>query len=341
MAALQPGAAASFSVAAQNGNFGARIEDTFLPDLASRKKLAASRVPKLVDVALDELLSLQPSKLSKKIDGAQVIVVRSREIDHAGEAGYTFQSRQVMDTVIDNLARAIRKLAGADIEHAVVTADHGHLFFASDRDESMRTDAPGGDTLDLHRRCWIGRGGATPPGCVRVTAAALGYDSDLEFVFPMGCGVFKAGGDLAFYHGGASLQELVIPVVTVRTKLREAPRVATSPLTATAIPEAVTTRSTSVTIVLGGTQLVLGASAMVVRPVLMSEGRQVGAAGLAIGADLDRTTGCVSLEPNNPVTVAFVLNDDSVTSLRIVVQDPTTDAELYRSPSDIPVKLGV
>ena len=77
----------------------------------------------------------------------------------------------------------------------------------------MRIDAPGGDEVDLHRRCWIGRGGATPAGCVRVTASALGYDSDLDFVFPRGSGVFKAGGDLAFHHGGPSLQELVIPVV--------------------------------------------------------------------------------------------------------------------------------
>ena len=70
----------------------------FLPDLAARKKFAASRVPKLVDITLDELLGLQPSRLAKKIDGAQVIIVRSQEIDHAGENGFTFQARQVMDT---------------------------------------------------------------------------------------------------------------------------------------------------------------------------------------------------------------------------------------------------
>ena len=64
-------------------------------------------------------MSLQPSRLAKKIEGAQVIVVRSQEIDHAGETGFTFQARQVMDTVIDNLARAIRKLAAAGVEHCV------------------------------------------------------------------------------------------------------------------------------------------------------------------------------------------------------------------------------
>lgn len=341
MAALQPGASSSFTVIEQGGKLGVRIDDAFLPDLAARKKFAAARVPKLVDLALDELLSLQPSKLTKKIDGAQVVVVRSQEIDHAGETGFTFQARQVMDTVIDNLARAIRKLAAAGVEHAVVSADHGHLFFASDRDESMRTDAPGGDTVELHRRCWIGRGGATPPGCVRVAATGLGYASDLEFVFPTGAGVFKAGGDLAFHHGGPSLQEMVIPVITVRTKIRASAHPAAGPITASGLPEAVTNRIFSVTLTFGGKQMMLDAGGTVVRPMLMSAGRQVGTVGMAVDAELDRATGCVKLEPNKPVTVAFLLSDESVTSLRVVVQDPTTDAELYRSPIDIPIRLGL
>ena len=194
------------------------------------------------------------------------MIVRSQEIDHAGEHGFTFQARQVMDTVIDNLARAVRKLAAAGVEHCVLTADHGHLFFPSDRDESMRIDAPGGDEVDLHRRCWIGRGGATPAGCVRVTASALGYDSDLDFVFPLGSGVFKAGGDLAFPHGGPSLQELVIPVVTVRTKARERLRSTLGPVTAAGLPDAVTNRIFSVTIQLDGKNLSLFSNELVVRP---------------------------------------------------------------------------
>ncbi len=341
MAALQPGASGSFSVVEQGGKLGARIEDAFLPDLTSRRKFAAARVPKLVDVALDELLTLQPSKLSKKLNGAQVVVVRSQEIDHAGEAGFMRQARRIMDEVIGDIASAIVRLARAGVEHAVVTADHGHLFFAADRDESMRTDAPGGDTVELHRRCWIGRGGATPPGCIRVAASALGYASDLEFVFPTGSGIFKAGGDLAFHHGGPSLQELIIPVITVRTKVPESAQPLAGPVTASGLPESVTNRIFSVTLTFGEKQMTLGATGMVVRPLLMSAGKQVGAVGMAVDAELDRATGCVKLEPNKPVTVAFLLSDESVASLRVVVQDPTTDAELYRSPTDIPVRLGV
>jgi hypothetical protein len=341
MAALLPGASASFSVVEEKDKLGVRIDDAFLPDLAARKKHAAARVPKLVDLALDELLSLQPSKLAKKVEGAQVVLVRSQEIDHAGETGFTFQARQVMDSVIDNLKLAIGKLAKAGVEHAVVSADHGHLFFATDRDESMRTDAPGGDTVELHRRCWIGRGGATPAGCVRVSAAQAGYTSDLELVFPAAAGIFKAGGDLAFHHGGPSLQEMIVPVLTVRTKTRDSARPSAGPIEASGLPEAVTNRIFSVTFVYGTKQMLLGATSIQVRPLLMASGKQVGAVGMAVDAQFDRATGTVKLEPNKPVTIAFLLSDESAASLRVVVQDPTTDAELYRSPTDIPVRLGV
>jgi hypothetical protein len=78
-----------------------------------------------------------------------------------------------------------------------------------------------------------------------------------------------------------------------------------------------------------------------VRPLLISAGKQVGGVGMAIDAELDRATGSVKLRPGKPVTVAFLLSDESAPSLRIVIQDPTTDADLYRSPKDIPVRLGV
>ena len=284
MAALQPGA--SQLQRRRAGRQARRAHRRRVPSRPRRsKKFAAARVPKLVDVSLDELLSLQPSKLAKKIDGAQVVIVRSQEIDHAGEAGFTFQARQVMDTVIDNLARAIRKLAAAGVEHAVVTADHGHLFFPSDRDESMRIDAPGGDAgrsasplLDRPRRRDAGwlrprdalQRSATPPTSI--------------LCFPLGSGVFKAGGDLAFHHGGPSLQELVIPVLTVRMKAREPARSTAGPVTATGLPDAVTNRIFSVTIQLDGKNLSLFSNELVVRPLLISAGKQVGAVGMAIDA---------------------------------------------------------
>jgi hypothetical protein len=340
MAALLPGASTSFSVVEKGGKLGATIDDAFLPDLQSRRKLCLARVPGAVDLLLDELLNLPGSKLARKLDGALLVVVRSQEIDQAGEQGSSFQARQVMNGVIDNLARAIRKLAAAGVEHAVVTSDHGHLFFGSDRDESMRIDSPGGRPVELHRRCWIGRGGTTPAGCVRVSAAALGYASDLDFIFPTGCGVFKAGGDLSFHHGAATLQELVVPVLSVHLRVRESARPGKSSLTVAGVPEVITNRIFTVTMEFAGEHLSLLPGSRDLRPLLVVGGQQVGNAGMAIGAELDRTSGCVKLETGNIATVAMVLTRDDVPSVELLVQDPATDRDLYRSP-EIPVRLGV
>jgi hypothetical protein len=56
-----------------------------------------------------------------------------------------------------------------------------------------------------------------------------------------------------------------------------------------------------------GEMLVIAVVAMlfillVVRPLLMSAGKQVGAVGMAIDAELDRATGCVELQANRPIT---------------------------------------
>lgn len=341
MAALLPGAAKSFSVVDEKGKLGSRIDDSFLPDLTARKKLAAARIPGLFDISLDDLLSWTPKKLAREIEAAQVIIVRSQELDHAGEAGFKVTARSAMDSVIDNLARAVRKLSVAGVEHTVITADHGHLFFAEDREESMRLDAPTGAKVELHRRCWIGRGGNTPSGCVRVSASALGYASDLDFIFPMGSGVFKAGGDLAFHHGGPSLQEMIVPVITVRltqkSSVRPAGKEAAPSVVASGVPDAVTNRIFSVTLQLGK-NLDLFADGVLVRPSLLADGKQVGLVGLSPDASFDRGSGCLTLHPGKPATVAFLLSNAEVETLRVIVQDPSTDAELYRS-AEIPVRL--
>ena len=78
-------------------------------------------------------------------------------------------------------------------------------------------DPPGGETVDLHRRVWIGHGGANASTCLRKPVSAFGIGGDLELVTPIGLGCFKAaGGSTQYFHGGMSLQEIIIPIISVR-----------------------------------------------------------------------------------------------------------------------------
>jgi len=337
MAALMPAASAGFDVVEQGGKLQARVDGTLMPNLQARKRHMAARQPESVDMELDDVLATSRKNLQKKIGDTNLVVVRSQDIDVFGEGGSS-AARSVMNTVIDHLAQAVRKLADIGISRAVITSDHGHIYASREREEAMRIDSPGGEVIEIHRRCWIGRGGATPAAAVRVAATSLGNDSELDLQFPRTAGVFRAGGDLAFHHGGASLQEMVIPVITVRSRGDQTTDGSIgAQLVVSGVPSAVTTRIFTVKLSFGSLQ------APSVRPMLMANGRQVGVVGMVVGdgAELNRSDGTVTVPVGVEATIGFVLEDDQVAALRVIVADPDSDAELYRSPADIPVELGV
>ena len=337
MAALLPGAGESFSVIPIGKELGGRIDGSSLGNLNDRRKFWAGRVPDVVDLDLEKVLSHSESQLRKRIDGAPLVVVRSVEIDAMGEGGNTFLARQVMDTAINNVARAVKRLASLGIAKFVVVADHGHLFI-EERDESERIERPGGEQFSLHRRCWAGRGGSTPPSTVRISAAQLGYDSDLDFVFPSNNSVFKAGGDLAYYHGGLSLQELLIPVLTIRMPVEIKSQGGQVNVSLSKVPEKIANRI--VTFGISSETSLFGSEEIVIRPVLLSNGQHVGHVGMVLDAEHDSLTHSVRMKAGTTCTVGVQLLRDDVDSVEIVVLDPETDRILAKS-NKIPIKLGI
>ncbi len=337
MAALMPGAEESFSVVECGKDLGGKIESSVSGSLNDRRKVWKGRVPDVVDLELDKVLSHSNSQLQKRVTGAPLVVVRSVEIDAMGEGGNTFLARQVMDTAINNVARAIKRLASMGISKFVVAADHGHLFI-HERDESERIDKPGGDQVSLHRRCWAGRGGVSANGTVRVSASQLGYDSDLDFVFPTSNSVFKAGGDLAYYHGGLSLQELLIPVLSIRMPIKVKQQTAEISIKLTKVPEKIVNRI--VTFGLSSTSSLFNSDDITVRPVLLSNGQHIGHVGMVLDAEHDSLTHCIRMKAGSTCTVGVQLLRDDVDSVEIVVLDPETDRILDKS-NKIPIKLGI
>ena len=340
MAALLPGASSSFSVVEHKGTLAARIGDATLPGRAERTKYLKAIRPDAEVIDLGSLIQRTSSALAKQFDGAALIVVLSQSIDGLGEIDGGLLARQIMDTVIGNLARAVRRLASMGVEHFVITADHGHQFSIR-KEEDMLMDKPGGDTVDQHRRCWAGRGGQTSGATVRVSGAELGYDTDLDFIFPKGLAVFRAGGDLAFHHGGPSLQEMIVPVVTLRMPgITKKPKRAET-LVLGGFPARLTNRTFGMQVATD-----LGAAEPVaVRLVLLAGKLEVGRCGMAVNAELDRASGVFVVAPGKPISVAMmlaqvVIDGQPVGQIRIVALDPATDAILAQS-DDIDVVLGM
>lgn len=337
MSALMPGADQSYSVVQIGKNVGGMLDSSKVGDLKERRKYWKGRVPDIVDLELEKVLSHKERDLTKKIANAPLLLVRSLEIDALGENVSSALARQVMETAVNNVARAIKRLAGLGISKFVVAADHGHLFL-QERDESQRIPKPGGDQVTLHRRCWAGRGGSTPPSTVRISGSQLGYDCDLDFVFPTNASVFKAGGDLAYYHGGLSLQELLIPVLSVRMPIAKQEATSDVEITLSKLPKQVATRI--VTFGFSVQQMLFDEGELVVRPVLLHKGQHVGHAGMVLDAEHDQLTHTVKIKPGSSCTVGIQLLRDDIDSVEIVILDPDTDRILAKS-DEIPVNLGI
>jgi len=335
MAALLPGASAGFKVTESGGKLAAEIEGSPLPDLTARLRFIKARIPGMLEIQLEKLLQMSTKKLQGALSGVPLILVRSQEIDALGEMGGGLIARQVMDTMVGNVARAARKLADCGITRFVITSDHGHLFTRK-KEEAFKTDSPGGKTLTIHRRCWIGHGGATPAGTVRLSASEMGYGSDLEFVFPKGIAVFKTGGDLGYHHGGLSLQEMIVPVVSFRMGQERASAEPAGIVTLSGVPDVLTNRTFGIHLEVGG---LFSQGPYTVRPLLLSKGVIVGKAGMALDGEYHQNTGCVTIQPLKRASVAMLLESEECKKVTVIIQDPATDRVLAQSV-EIPVKLG-
>lgn len=327
MAALLPGAASNFSVIEHKGALASKIGENILPSIKERLKYLKAVRPDSVDILLDELLLWSSSRVKKKLGSAPLVVVRSQDIDAFGEAGLELAARQVMESIIGNLARAVRKLSNLGIEQFVITSDHGHQF-AMRKSEDMLMDKPGGKAVDQHRRCWAGHGGQAAAAAVRVSGADLGYQTDLDFIFPRGLAVFKAGGDLTFHHGGTSLQEMVVPVITLRMASSTPQKPATQ-IAVEGYPKTLTNRTFGFRLAhIAG---LFNQATVAARVILVGDGKEVGRAGMATGAEFNRATATVQLPPGKDVNIGMMLTVETSKTVRIVVQDPETDTVLGQS----------
>jgi hypothetical protein len=217
MAALLPRADQSAKVVSVGGGkLGLEIEGSVIKDRKDRIAFVKQHAGVAVfDAKLEDLLPKPSKKVRDGVQGAQLVLVTSQEIDELCEQDNIAQARRQMDGILNDLRRGIRVLSELGVKCIVLAADHGHLF-GEEVSEDMKIEAPGGDTADLHRRVWIGVGGTVEPSYLRTSLASLGMDSEFDIATPWTLACFKAkGGARAYFHGGLSPQELVIPVATI------------------------------------------------------------------------------------------------------------------------------
>jgi hypothetical protein len=153
--------------------------------------------------------------LVKELKPHALVIVHSKEIDDAGEANVGLPT---FESTLQQIRAAWHHLQLAGVKAFVLTADHGFLL----QDETTLV-RPYGTKRDPLRRHVLDEQPRAESSMVNVSLSSLGYDGLPGYLLLReDTAVFATGtAGATFVHGGNSLQERLIPVLTVTRKRAE------------------------------------------------------------------------------------------------------------------------
>ncbi|MDR0705060.1 MAG: BREX-1 system phosphatase PglZ type A [Planctomycetaceae bacterium] len=175
-----------------------------------------------IAVQTDNLLAMKRDKVRKLINNKiRVVYLYHNVIDSHGDSvsteGETFQAT---DVTIDELAKLVQLISN-DLSgsHIIVTSDHGFVYtesYPTETNKSKNESKTTNNIIKAKKRYFIGhnltRNNFAWFGNTKQTAKCNGA----EFGIAKGYSLFHFSGSTRYFHGGAMLHEIVIPVVVIR-----------------------------------------------------------------------------------------------------------------------------
>lgn len=160
-------------------------------------------------LTLSNVCDKTTKQLKASCGKADLVIVHSKEIDDAGEANVGIVT---FERWIQQLKSAWNHLRSIGFSEFVFTADHGFLF-----PDPTRAPLVYGKKTDPSRRFVLSSEFRNEANTVTVSLNELGYEGQTGYLlFPRTTTLFDTGkSGSSFAHGGNSLQERVIPVLTV------------------------------------------------------------------------------------------------------------------------------
>jgi uncharacterized protein (TIGR02687 family) len=168
-------------------------------------------------------------KLNSATDGREfvkqydLIYIYHNRIDKTGDDKTT--EEKVFDAAeleIDFLMDVIKKVAAMNGNNMFITSDHGFIYQNNALDNSDFTiGSYTGDIWKESRRYVIGKNLNGGTSTKYFTSAQLNLSGDAEVLIPKSINRIRIkGSGSRFVHGGASLQEIIVPLLKV-TKTRQ------------------------------------------------------------------------------------------------------------------------
>jgi uncharacterized protein (TIGR02687 family) len=190
-------------------------------DLSKREIVLQSMESDGRCIQYNELIQKTSQERRDVFTGKTIVYIYHNQIDARGETAQT--ENEVFTACkegIDEIKKLVKQLStGANIYRFIITADHGFIYKRNKIPETDKMSILSSAIGMRERRFFIADHEVKDDGIASLSLGKLLNNSNPYYaVFPISANVFKTSGGQNYVHGGSSPQELIIPVIIVKSE---------------------------------------------------------------------------------------------------------------------------
>ena len=197
------------------------VDDQHLPGNVERTKQVKKFIPNALCVNIRDIIQ-NSREQNRELVKNDLLVVFQDVIDHIGHDDNPETLTRACEDAVSELGKAVTKLHDANSSSIWITSDHGFLFndFELSDPNKLKAVEDKATILEKMSRYILSTSDEQFHAIMRFPLEQVsGMKGDINVAVPVGTIRIKApGASYKYAHGGASLQEMIIPVLHSRNK---------------------------------------------------------------------------------------------------------------------------
>lgn len=201
-------------------NYSVLIDGMSCDSTEQRNKILSVHDENGACIQFDEIKKMNYDEKANFTRGKNVIYIYHNQIDARGDKATTEDEVFVAcEEAVTEIADIIRKLTSANVTRFIITADHGFLYKRDHLTDSSKIDNISKSSDYLGKRYAVTDKDIQTDGVDGIGMDKIYFQLDGRKVYyPISSDIFKAqGSGVNFVHGGCSPQEMIIPLIDVKT----------------------------------------------------------------------------------------------------------------------------
>lgn len=197
------------------------VDDMSTQGTESREKILKKVKSESVAILYDNLIRMSKQEMSDRFIGVKLIYIYHNCIDARGDNPPTekevFEATQKSFKELSGLIKILKNNINAI--NIMITSDHGYIYRRQSISEASKTPVDVSRYIEFKRRFILTKDEVNVPNTKNFSMDYLDLNmKDINVIVPLSANCFKIQGVGANYtHGGASLQEVVIPVIKFKS----------------------------------------------------------------------------------------------------------------------------